>query len=119
MRPHPTARVEIQGITAVAVTARRCCQVRYGPVLQGELSGWDANYFRALCSLCGAGPSFIECEDHGVSNPPVLIRLVPRRREAPLEGQGTLRQDKIANRSGKVAREVFDWAEGVIFERRK
>jgi hypothetical protein len=61
----------------------------------------------------------IECEDLGVSNPPVLIRLVPKRREVPLEGQGTLRYDKIANRSGKVAREVFDWAEGVIFERRK
>jgi hypothetical protein len=61
----------------------------------------------------------IDCEDDGVSNPPVLIRLVPRRREAPLEGHGTLRNDKITNRSGKVAREVFDWAESVIFERRK
>jgi hypothetical protein len=61
----------------------------------------------------------IECENHGVSNPPVLIRLVPRRREVPLEGHGTLRYDKITNRSGKVAREVFDWAEGIIFERRR
>jgi|HubBroStandDraft_6_1064221.scaffolds.fasta_scaffold544918_2 hypothetical protein len=61
----------------------------------------------------------IECEANGVSNPPVLIRLVPRRREPALEGQGTLRYDKIANRSGKVTPEVFDWAEGVIFERRK
>jgi hypothetical protein len=61
----------------------------------------------------------IECEDRGVSNPTVLIRLVPKKREALLEGQGVLQNHKIANRSGKVAREVFDWAEGVIIERRR
>jgi hypothetical protein len=61
----------------------------------------------------------IDCEAHGVSHPAVLIRLVPKRREAPMEGHGILRYDKITNRSGTVAREVFDWAEGVIVERRQ
>lgn len=61
----------------------------------------------------------VECEEHGTSPAAVQIRLVPRApRDAPMSGSGTLRKDKIANRSGRLLPEVFDWAETVIVARR-
>jgi hypothetical protein len=61
----------------------------------------------------------VECDEHGTSRAAVQIRLVPRGpRDAPLNGSGTLRNDKIANRSGRLLPEVFDWAERVIVARR-
>jgi hypothetical protein len=61
----------------------------------------------------------IECDEHGRSRAAVEIRLVPRRpRDSPLRGSGTLRNDKIANRSGRLLPEIFEWAEKVIIARR-
>jgi hypothetical protein len=61
----------------------------------------------------------VECEEHGGADAAVQIRLIPRtRREPAAEGAGTLRKGRIRNRSGKLAREVFEWAESVIIARR-
>jgi hypothetical protein len=67
----------------------------------------------------GTTDYIVECEERGRSVAPVQIRLVPRkRRDLPLEGAGTLRNDRITNRSGRLPPEVFDWAEKVIIARR-
>jgi len=62
----------------------------------------------------------VECEEHGGADAAVQIRLVPRKpRDPAAQGAGTLHNDRIMNRSGKLAPEVFDWAESVIIARRR
>jgi hypothetical protein len=57
----------------------------------------------------------VECEEHGGADAAVRIRLIPKKpREPAPEGAGTLHNGRITNRSGKLERNVFEWAESVI-----
>jgi hypothetical protein len=61
----------------------------------------------------------VECEEQGRADAAVQIYLIPRKpRERPQQGVGTFHSGRIINRSGELAREVFDWAESVIIARR-
>jgi hypothetical protein len=61
----------------------------------------------------------VECEEHGGADAAVQIRLIARKpREPARGGAGTLHNGRIKNRSGNLTREVFEWAESVIFARR-
>jgi hypothetical protein len=60
----------------------------------------------------------VECEERGRADVAVQIRLVAKKPREHGEGAGTLHNGRITNRSGNLAREVFEWAESVIIARR-